>query len=72
MLVDLRLNLMVNKLIVFELKGVEPILPVHEAPLLTYMKLLKKPQGLLINCYTDNSSKSMKPFVNKYFNALPD
>jgi len=44
MLVDLRLNLMVNNLIVVELKGVEPILPVHEAPLLTYMKLLKSPK----------------------------
>ncbi len=36
------------------------------------MKLLQKPQGLLINFYTDNISKSLKPFVNEYFNQLPE
>ena len=36
------------------------------------MKLLKKPQGLLINFYTDNITKSMKPFVNEYFKKLDD
>lgn len=36
------------------------------------MKLLKKPQGLLINFFTDNIAKSLKPFVNEYFKALED
>ena len=70
--VDLRLDLLVNDTIIIELKAIEHVLPVHEAQLLTYMKLLKKPQGLLINFYTDNISKSMKPFVNKYFKQLED
>ena len=48
----------------------EGILPVHEAQLLTYMKLLKVPQGLLINFFTDNITKSMKPFVNDIFKNL--
>ncbi|MEX0998284.1 MAG: GxxExxY protein [Flavobacteriaceae bacterium] len=69
---DLRLDLLINDLVVVELKTVEYLLPVHEAQLLTYMKLLQKPQGLLINFYTDNITKSMKPFVNEYFNNLPD
>jgi len=69
---ELRLDLLVDDLIVVELKAIENILPVHEAQLLTYMKLLKKPQGLLINFYTDNITKSMKPFVNEYFKTLPD
>ena len=69
---ELRLDLLVDDIIVVELKAVENIHPVHEAQLLTYMKLLEKPQGLLINFYTDNISKSMKPFVNEYFKALPD
>lgn len=69
---DLRLDLLVNDCIVVELKAVESILPVHEAQLLTYMKLLEKPHGLLINFFTDNISKSMKPFVNSYFSELPD
>ncbi len=70
--VDLRLDLLVNDTIIVELKAIENILPVHEAQLLTYMKLLKKPQGLLINFFTDNITKSMKPFVNEFFKELED
>lgn len=69
---DLRLDLLVNNCVVVELKAIENTLPVHEAQILTYMKLLKKPQGLLINFYTDNITKSMKPFVNEYFRDLPE
>ena len=36
------------------------------------MKLLKKPQGLLINFFTDNITKSLKPFVNEHFKQLQD
>ncbi len=67
---NLRLDLLVDDTVVVELKAIEHILPIHEAQLLTYMKLLEKPQGLLINFYTDNITKSMKPFVNKYFSDL--
>lgn len=69
---ELRLDLLVNDTIVVELKAVEHVLPVHEAQLMTYMKLLEKPQGLLINFFTDNITKSMKPFVNEYFKVLED
>ncbi|MEC5157583.1 GxxExxY protein [Chryseobacterium sp. MP_3.2] len=68
----LRLDLLVNDLVIVELKTVEDLKPVHQAQLLTYMKLLQRPQGLLINFFTDNITKSMKPFVNEYFTALPD
>ena len=67
----LRVDLLVDDCIVVELKACESLLPVHEAQLFTYLKLLKKPQGLLINFYTDNISKTMKPFVNEFFRALP-
>lgn len=70
--VDLKLDLLVNDTIVVELKAVENLLPVHEAQILTYMKLLQKPQGLLINFYTDNITKTLKPFVNEFFRILPD
>lgn len=69
---SLKLDLLVNDLVVVELKTVEELKPVHQAQLLTYMKLLQKPQGLLINFFTDNIIKSMKPFVNEYFSSLPD
>lgn len=68
----LKLDLLVNDLVVVELKTVEELKPFHQAQLLTYMKLLQKPQGLLINFFTDNIIKSMKPFVNEYFSSLPD
>ena len=67
---DMKIDLLVNDCVVVELKTVENILPIHEAQLLTYMKLLRKPQGLLINFNTTNITKSMKPFVNEYFARL--
>ncbi|HTM92654.1 MAG TPA: GxxExxY protein [Flavisolibacter sp.] len=69
---ELRIDLLVNDTIVIELKAIENTLPVHEAQLLTYMKLLQKPQGLLINFYTENVTKTLKPFVNEYFKLLPE
>jgi GxxExxY protein len=45
----LRVDLVVAGTAVIELKSVEQLLPVHEAQLLTYMKLTKKRVGLLIN-----------------------
>ncbi len=64
--------MLVNDCVIVELKAIEKLLPIHEAQLLTYMKILKKPQGLLINFFTDNVTKSLKPFVNEYFRTLPD
>lgn len=69
---NLKIDLLVNDWIVVELKAVENILPIHEAQLLTYMALLEKPQGLLINFNTTNITKSMKPLVNKYFSVLDE
>jgi len=69
---NLRLDLLVENCVVVELKAIDKILPIHEAQLLTYMKLLEVPQGLLINFYTDNISKSMKAFVNNHFSMLQD
>jgi GxxExxY protein len=68
---NLRLDLLVNDTVIVELKAIEYILPIHEAQLLTYMKLLKKPQGLLINFNVMNITETIKPFVNEYFKNLP-
>lgn len=69
---DLRIDLLVNDCVVVELKAIENLLPIHEAQLLTYMKLLQRPQGLLINFNTTNITKSMKPLVNDHFARLID
>lgn len=46
---DLRLDLVVNEKVVVELKAVKDLEPIHEAQLLTYMKLTGCRIGLLIN-----------------------
>jgi GxxExxY protein len=69
---NFRLDLLVNETVIVEIKAHESILPIHEAQLITYMKLLQKPQGLIINFFSNNITKSMKPFVNEYFSVLPD
>jgi GxxExxY protein len=45
----LRFDILVENCVVIEAKSVERILPVHKAQLLSYMKLLDVPLGLLIN-----------------------
>jgi GxxExxY protein len=44
-----KLDLLVENTVVLELKCVERILPVHEAQLLTYLRLLSKPVGFVMN-----------------------
>src|SRR5215467_7544742 len=43
--VDLKIDLLVEQHVVVELKAVEKLLPVHEAQLLTYLRLTQKPNG---------------------------
>ena len=45
----LRLDLLVNEMLIVEIKAVETILPVHKAQVLTYLKLRNCQLGLLIN-----------------------
>ena len=54
---ELRFDLMVENLIIVEVKAVDGILPVHEAQLLTYMKLMERPKGILINFNCTNIFK---------------
>jgi GxxExxY protein len=44
-----RIDLLVQKLVIVELKAVEVVKPVHKKQLLTYLRLAKKDLGLLIN-----------------------
>ena len=47
-----RIDFIFDKRVIVELKAVEQVLPVHEAQLLTYMKLARIRVGLLINFNT--------------------
>ena len=67
-----RLDLLVENLIILEIKAVENILPVHEAQLLTYLKLTKKPKGILINFYSTNIFyNGQKTFITDEYSRLP-
>ena len=69
---ELRLDVLVEDFIIVELKSMEGILPVHEAQLLTYMKLLQKPKGILINFNCTKIFKvGQKTLVNQFYSALP-
>jgi len=69
---DLRCDLFVENCLMVELKTVSEINPIHEAQLLTYMKLSKAPKGVIINFNCHNIFKEgQKTFVNEYFKLLP-
>jgi len=46
---ELRLDFLVESSVIVEIKAVEVMLPVHQAQLLTYLRLANKPLGFLIN-----------------------
>ncbi len=69
---SLKLDLLINNLIIVELKSVEIILPVFKAQLLSYLKLTNKPKGLLINFHCENIvHDGLVPLVTEEFSYLP-
>jgi GxxExxY protein len=65
----LRFDMLVEGCVLVEAKAVEKILPIHKAQLLSYMKLLNVPLGLLINFHeiklTDGVHRLILPGVNR-------
>jgi GxxExxY protein len=65
----LRFDVLVEDCVLVEAKAVETILPIHKAQLLSYMKLLNVPLGLLINFHemkvADGVSRLILPGANK-------
>ena len=59
-----RLDLLVEDLIIIELKAVEKMVPLYEAQLLTYLKLSKRRLGYLINFNVPLIKNGIKRFVN--------
>ena len=58
---ELRLDVLVEDLICEELKAIEDLMPIHDAVLLSYMKLLHKPKGILINFHCVNKHIQGRP-----------
>jgi GxxExxY protein len=65
----LRFDMLVEGCVLLEVKAVERILPIHKAQLLSYMKLLNVPIGLLVNFHemklTDGVSRLILPGANR-------
>jgi GxxExxY protein len=59
-----RIDLMINGKIVLELKSIEKFLPVHEAQLLSYLKLSRCKLGLLINFNTKYLKDGIVRLIN--------
>jgi GxxExxY protein len=69
---ELRYDVLVEDIIIVELKSIDGILPVHEAVVLAFMKMLSKPKGIIINFNCTNIFKEgQKTLVNEYYAALP-
>lgn len=68
----LKIDLLVNDLVVVELKAVDIMIPVYKAQLLSYLKLAGKPKGLLINFHCENIVDQMVPLVTTEFSKLPE
>lgn len=69
--IDFRCDLFIENCLIVELKAVNDMNSIFEAQLLTYMKLLKSPKGILINFNCFNIFKEgQKTFVNEYFKSL--
>jgi len=62
----LRVDLLINDRLVVELKSVETLAPVHAKQLLTYLRLLNQPLGLLINFGAATFKEGIKRVVNQH------
>jgi len=63
--VGYRLDLLVEGCVIVELKAVDRLTPVHEAQLLSYLKLSGKKVGLLINFNVAQLKNGIKRMVNE-------
>ncbi len=70
---QLRCDLFIENILVVELKATEGIHPIHEAQLISYMKLLGVPEGILFNFNVVNLyNEGQRTYVNELYRELPD
>ena len=60
------IDILVENEIILELKAIERILPVHEAQIISYLKLADKRMGFLINFNVPLLKNGFRRFVNNY------
>uniref|UniRef100_UPI0032171E6A GxxExxY protein n=1 Tax=uncultured Draconibacterium sp. TaxID=1573823 RepID=UPI0032171E6A len=63
---DYRIDVLIEKEIIIELKAVEIVLPVHEAQIISHLKLTDKRLGFLINFNVPLLKQGFRRFVNNF------
>lgn len=63
---DFRIDILIENEIILEIKSVENLLPVHEAQIISYLKLADKRLGFLINFNVSLLKVGFKRFVNNF------
>jgi GxxExxY protein len=66
-----RIDLLVENTVIVELKCTESIAPVHEAQIISYLRLSGKKVGLLINFKVVHLKDGVKRFVNNFIPSAP-
>lgn len=61
-----RADLLVDDIVVLEIKAIEAIAPVHAKQVLTYLRLMHKPVGLLLNFSGETMKEGIRRLVNNY------
>ena len=61
-----RLDMVVEDEIIVEIKAIETLLPIHDAQLLSYLRLTKKRVGLLMNFHVPVLKNGLKRIVNEF------
>lgn len=61
-----RMDIVIENSIIVEVKAVENLIPVHDAQLLSYLKLYNKKVGLLMNFHVPILKKGLKRIVNNF------
>jgi len=61
-----RLDLVVEDAVIAEIKAVERLMPIHDAQLLSYLRLSKRRVGLLINFHVQMLKDGLKRIVNEF------
>ena len=61
-----QMDIVIDNKVILELKSVEKLMPIHDAQLLTYLKLTQLSLGLLINFNVPVLIHGVKRLVNKY------
>ena len=70
---ELRCDFLIEGILPVELKATDGIHPIHEAQLMTYMKLLEVPEGLLINFNVTNLyAEGQRTYVNELYRNLEE